>query len=665
MTESRQLLPVRILIVTSCALITSVSSAGENSLKLSGLFSNHMVLQRELPLRITGTSTPGDTVKVTLSDVADGTAEAKVTSDGSWDVSLPAQKAGGPYAMTVADSDETTVVQDLLIGDIWVCSGQSNMDFALKYSLNPQPEISQAQNSNLRFYQVQQNKALKPLEDLNPVSQWKVCTPDTAPDFSAVAYYFGQHIQREINIPIGLIQSAWGGTKVEWWTPAAGLEKFDAYKSDLTDVKNGKSDAQLAKDYPGLLSTWIAQVQAADPGNSAESSWAASDLDDSSWEKLKVPHDKRKGYLSENDGTLWHRRSFTVTDLEAAMSATLKLDCIDDLVIAFINGKQVGASQSAAARQSFKIAEGTLVAGENTIALQVINFGGAGGICGSADALKIIFSDAKADNSIKLAGDWKTKPGTELTKLPAPPATPLAIRPTVLYNAMIAPLQSFPIRGTIWYQGESNASHAEAPVYAEIFGNMITEWRKGWGIGDFPFLFVQLASYRDPSKEPAESSWAQLREAQEDVLSQVKNTAMASAIDIGEANDIHPKNKRDVGNRLALGALAIAYGKPVEHMGPLYESHKIDSEKIVLRFSHSKDLKTSGSQEVKGFAIAGKDGKFVWANAIIVGDTVSVSSDTINQPMAVRYGWSNYSIGNLYNGVGLPANPFRTDKPNL
>ncbi|MGB9624270.1 MAG: sialate O-acetylesterase [Phycisphaerae bacterium] len=478
----------------ACLFIFALPAAA--AVKLPAVIGDNMVLQRDMKVPIWGTADPGEKVTVTIGDQKAATTAG---ADGRWMVRLDPLKAGGPFEMTVAGNNKITL-KDILVGEVWVCSGQSNMAMTVKAAANAHEEISAAKYPDIRLFTVARKVAATPQSDTQ--GSWVRCSPETVGDFSAAAYYFGRHLYRELDVPIGLIHSSWGGTPAEAWTSRSTLEADPALKA--------------------IVDRWDEQIANA----------------------------RRAGNAAEN--------------------------------------------KRPAARGA--------------------------------------------------------KPPADLAASPG--------RPSSLYNGMIQPLIPYAIRGAIWYQGEANAGRAYQ--YRKLFPAMIQDWRKAWGQGDFPFLFVQLANFQPTKPEPSDSTWAELREAQTMTLSLPK-TGMAVIIDIGEAKDIHPKNKQDVGKRLALAALAIAYGKDVAYSGPMYDSMKIEGDRIRLTFKHVDGGLVAKDGKLKGFAIAGADRKFVWAEAQIDGDTVVVHSDKVARPVAVRYAWADNPECNLYNKAGLPASPFRTD----
>jgi len=651
----------RLLGITTLFITTTTVFAEETKLQLSGIFSDHMVLQREIDLKIWGKASPGDTVKVKFHN---SSVDGKADQTGKWQINLPSKKAGGPFELTVSDSNETTTIKDILVGDVWVCSGQSNMEFQLQRVFDAEETIKNSSNDKLRLFHVPRNKALKPLDEFDPGTVWTVSSPETTPKFSAVGYFFGQQLQKELDVPIGLINSSWGGTKAEWWTPLQGLQKQPFTKAEAEEMVNPEPDSKLTSDYRKASIGWQKNVMRRDPGiRKNDPIWAKPDFDDSKWDEITLPAMLEDFGLEDYDGSVWFRRDFDVTEEQSKKRATLNF-CVDDGDVTFVNGVQVGTVNTPNKIRNYTIMGGLLKPGKNTVAIQMWDWGKIGGICGDPASMKISFEGEEKSDLIALSGDWHYNKGLSLKDIPGRPTAPRVIRPTTLYNAMISPIIDFGIKGAIWYQGEANARSDSAPVYDELLATMITEWRNAWGLGDFPFYIVQLASYTKIEPEPTESDWAVLRESQDDVAKLVKNVAVASAIDIGEQDDIHPRNKKDVGKRLALAALEKTYGKKVESTGPTYRSHVIDGNRITITMDHASGLKTKDGGPAKGFAIAGKDGKFVWADAEIKGDIVVLSSNAVQEPVAARYGWATYSTGNLYNSSNLPANPFRTDKPS-
>ncbi|MBM3239904.1 sialate O-acetylesterase [Candidatus Poribacteria bacterium] len=507
----RQILynPVTILSFSLSLLFPALHADAD--VKLPAMISDNMVLQQGMEIPIWGIAEPGEQVTVTLGEQK---ANATADSEGRWIIKLEPLDAGGPYEITVAGKN-TIILYNVLVGEVWVCAGQSNMQWPVNMAANAEQEIAGSNYPTVRFFTVKRTVSDEPQEDTE--GSWVACSPETVKSFSAVGYFFGRYLRKELGIPVGLIHSSWGGTPAEAWTSRSTLESEPEFKPILDRWEQILANyPQEQEKYQKLLAQWEQEVE---------------------------------------------------------------------------NARKEG------------------------------------------------------------------KPEPNKPQPPIGPDHPY--RPAGLYNGMIAPLIPYAIKGAIWYQGESNA--VRAYQYRKLFPAMIHNWRHSWGQGDFPFLFVQLANFNAPKFQWTEGAWPELREAQLMTLALPK-TAMAVTIDIGETDDIHPKNKQDVGHRLGLAALAIAYDHDVVYSGPIYESMAVENDKVRLRFRHiDGGLMTKNGEQLIGFAIAGANPKFVWAEAKIDRDTVVVWSDQVPQPMAVRYAWADNPVCNLYNKAGLPASPFRTD----
>ena len=502
---------VKVGVFLSVLFVVAAVSASA-AVTVPSIIGDHMVLQQGMKAPIWGKADPTEAVTVKIGDCEE---KAVADAEGRWQVALSKLKAGGPFEMTIAGESNTITVSDILVGEVWVGSGQSNMAMAVRSCNNADQEIAEAGFPSIRLFSVERKVSGEPVDDC--VGAWTACTPETVPGFSAALYFFGRELHKELDVPLGLVHTSWGGTPAEAWTSYPSLEANPEFKPILDRWEN------IIANYPATLKAYEAKV--------------------AEWKKAA--------------------------------------------------------------------------------------------------------EKAKADG----------KPAPKKPRTTVGPGHPH--RAAGLFNGMIAPILPYAIQGAIWYQGESNASRAYQ--YRALFPAMIEDWREAWDQGPFPFLFVQLANFRAVEPEPAESDWAELREAQTMTLS-LKNTGMAVIIDIGEAEDIHPKNKQDVGKRLALAALAETYDKEIPYSGPIYKSMKVKDGEVELKFDHTDGgLVAKGGEALKGFAIAGADKKFVWADAVIDGKKVVVSSDQVPEPVAVRYAWAINPVCNLYNGAALPASPFRTD----
>jgi len=606
---------------------------GGNALavELNSLFSDNMIMQRNVPVKIYGKSTTNATVSVSF---ASRTIKVKVNAKtGKWLVKFPKMSAGGPYNITVKDSRSSKTINNILIGEVWVCSGQSNMKFELKYSKNGKESASLANDKLLRVFTVAKLPTVQPMD--NCTGKWNICTPKTAGDFSAVAYYFGKSLRKQLNVPVGLIVSSWGGTGAESWMSIEGLNSVSLLRHRVSGLKRDiakaiKSPRNLKKD---------------------DSKWMLTDYNDQNWKRIKLPHWwDYVLYPIEYDGVIWARKTINIPKSWAAKKLSLSLSKIDDYETTYFNGKEVGKEvRWSHKRRIYDIPASIVKSGKAVIAVRTVK-NGWGGIFGKKqDMYLALANDSK--KRIELAGEWHYQPSVLKFKTISPRLM------SSLYNGMINPLIKYPVKGVIWYQGEANANPNTAYTYRQIFPGLIRDWRKKWEQGDFPFYYVQLASFSTRLSK----SWAILRESQLKTLA-LANTGMAVAIDVGEAKDIHPKNKKDVGERLALWALAKDYDKKLEYSGPLYKKMKRNGSKIIISFSHANGLYAKNGK-LKGFEIAGKDKKFSPANAKISGSKVIVSSPGVKHPAIVRYAWKGYPTGcNLYNQEKLPASPFRTDK---
>jgi sialate O-acetylesterase len=593
-----------------------------------------MVLQQGTPVRIWGSAATGEQVTVALAgQQAAGTTDAQ----GRWQVQLAPLAAGGPHVMTVTGANVVTVT-NILVGEVWVAAGQSNMQMALN-AVNRPDEIASADWPQIRAFNVARDADIVPREDA--AGAWQTCSPKTVGDFSAAAYFFARELHRHLNVPVGIILSAWGGTAAEAWISRDGLQTEPVLQQAWEAFDR---DSRLAAQAPKELKV--------DDG-----AWMNPDFDDHTWKSITLPlYWDYVLYPIEYNGVIWARRSVDIPDAWAGKRLRLELT-VDDFEITYFEGQEIGrTSQHTLQLRSYEIPAERVRAGQASIAIQSTKIGW-GGIMGGKEKLRLSLADDPAQ-FLALAGEWKYAPAQLIW-------TSLSPRlPASLYNAMIAPLTPFTIRGTIWYQGEANAWQPSAFAYRKILPALIGDWRRLWEQGDFPFYFVQLPNFMAPSDDPnANSAWAVLRESQLETLA-VTNTGMAVAIDLGEANDIHPKNKWDVGRRLALAALDQTYAKPVAGRSPLPERVTFDGRQVRVRFSHAaQGLTTRDDGPVKGFALAGADGKFAWATAVIAGDSVLIENDTIATPASIRYAWADNPVGNLTGRNGLPASPFQAIKP--
>ena len=619
-------------------------------LEPAAIFSDHMVLQRDSEIPVWGTAAPGGKV-IVFFDGADYSAVAD--TDGNWEIQLPAMEAGGPFEMKIISESGTREYVDILMGDVWLCSGQSNMEWVLANTLDAETEIPRGDHPGIRQFKVPHASAVLPEETL-PGGAWERATPKTVGDFTAIGYYFAKQIEQQEAVAVGLINSSWGGSRIEPWMDADAL----GYANPAQVAEEQKAKQEASKQaFMEFLKTKLDTIPLADMGMSGEEAiWAREDTDDKAWDEMELPVLWEKAGWEGTDGVFWFRKMVSLGKGMQIQDATLSLGPVDDNDQTWFNGHPIGTTDQYNTNRVYRVPSKYLREGKNTITIRVTDTGGGGGIYGDAAQLHL----QAGAKTIPLAGKWKYKVGMVD---PGPASQGDNQQPTLLYNKMIHPILKFPIKGVLWYQGESNAGNPEdAGGYADLFKALISSWRKLFNKGDFPFLYVQLANFMEAKKDPGPSNWALLRESQDKAL-ELPNTGQAVIIDIGEAGDIHPRNKKDVGMRLALAAEHIAYGRDVVFSGPVVRNMQKEGSKMVLQFDHvGGGLVAGNGKPLNGFSIAGKNGKFTWANAVIKGETIEVSSKDIPNPVAVRYAWAdNPEEANLYNREGLPASPFRTD----
>jgi sialate O-acetylesterase len=626
---------------------------------LPACFTDNMVLQQRTKVNLWGTETPGKNFTITTS-WNNKTYKAAADAQGNWKIKISTPVYGGPYTITFNDGKITTL-KNILIGEVWVCSGQSNMEMKLTgfYGdvLNLSDELADAANyPGIRMLKIDNKTSFTPLTNVQTKGGWAICGPQTVRDFSAVAYFFAKNLFIDKHVPIGIINSTWGGTVAEAWTSGGALKTMPAFTPFVNAAEGGLTQQKLDERYQTELKEWIDTINVKDPGfQQGKLLWAESGFDDSAWQKMIVPTYWEQGGVPGYDGTMWFRKKVVIPAAWAGRDLKLNIGGIDDYDVSYFNGAEIGHTELFIYKRSYTIPGSLVKAGENTIAIRVFDNGGLGGI--NKGPLQLSLA-TDTTGQIDLAGNWVYHKANVLTQLPQPPSLSNSPnRPTLIYNAMINPILPYTIKGVIWYQGESNADRATQ--YRQLFPLLINDWRQKWGEGNFPFYFVQIANYNATDQPPA-ADWPALRDAQLSTLS-LPNTGMAVTIDIGDANRIHPQNKQEVGRRLALIARAKTYDENIPYSGPIYKSQVIKGNRIELEFTHTDNGLLAKSDTLKGFTISGADKKFYPANAVIAGDKVIVSSSDVANPVAVRYAWANNPLCNLYNGATLPASPFCTD----
>ena len=611
-----------------------------------------MVLQRDINLKIWGRASKGEVVKIKFNGKS---AKAKAGNDGKWMAFLPPMKAGGPYSMEITGKNKITL-KDVLIGDVWLCSGQSNMVHQMAlHNITYANEIAQANYSQIRHFWIPTLTCLTgPKEDL-PTGYWKWANPQDVNQFSAVAYFFARKIYEKYHVPIGLINASVGGTPIEAWTSEEGLKDFP---SILPIIQKNKDTAYVNSTNRAAFANRTIKKEE-DNGLVSAIKWYEVNYVPKGWQTINIPGYWEDQGAKDLNGVVWYRKEIDIPQSMSGVPAKVFLGRIVDADILYINGAQVGNTTYQYPQRRYSLPAGTLKPGKNIFVVRVTNTFGKGGFV--PDKPYLIEAGGQ---TLDLKGYWQYKVGEAYAPVRGGFGGGISVQnsPTALYNAMVAPTINYGIKGILWYQGESNERNASE--YKNLLPALINDWRNKWGEGKIPFLYVQLPNFMDAQYLPSESNWAVLREAALKTLS-VPNTAMAVTIELGEWNDIHPDNKKDVGERLALGALKLAYGeKDIVASGPLYQSSKIEGNKIIVSFtSTGSGLISIDEEELNQFAIAGADKKFVWAKAKIEGDKVVVWNGEIAQPMYVRYAWSDNPFGaNLYNKENLPASPFRTDE---
>ena len=621
----------------------------EADVRLPKLIGSQMVLQRDMPVKIWGWADPGEQVSLTLNKQ---TKSVRTGRNGHWTVTLDPMPAGGPFEMRIAGKNEL-ILSNILVGDVWICSGQSNMEWPVRQSNDAEAEIAAARFPRRRLFTVAHRLGTSPIEDYDS-GEWTVCTPENIADFSAVGYFFGRELHRELDVPVGLIDMSWGGTHVETWTSPEAIELLEGMEGFADSLRNFDEKKVVEQARQNLMER-IGEIPERDPGFSeGVAVWADPDYDRSDWATMELPELWENAGLEGFDGIVWFSRTVECGPEVEISPVVLHLGPIDDSDIAWVNGRKVGETLDRYnEKRAYRLPAGTFRTGTNLVVVRVEDTGGGGGIWGKPEDLYLEYGGGTTD----LSGQWNYRIGEGSSQLGLGPNS----MPSLLFNGMVYASLNAGIRGVIWYQGESNAGRAFQ--YRQAFQNMILDWRSRRAQGDFPFLFVQLANFMEPVWEPRESAWAELREAQSIAL-RLPITGMACAIDIGEADDIHPRNKQEVGRRLSLLALSHSYDRHLVSSGPVFKSVQLEGERVRVVFQHAgSGLEVRDRYGyVNGFALAGEDGRFFWARAECRGNAVVVQSEMVPDPRYVRYGWAdNPDDLNLYNREGLPAVPFRTD----
>ena len=632
-------------------LICISGQIAQAQVRLPKIFADHMVLQQNQPIRVWGWAKPGEKVSVNLNDQK---ASASTSKDGKWMVSLPAQKAGGPSVLSVKGRNQI-ILNDVMIGEVWLCSGQSNMEFNLKSSLFGNAEIAKSDNPQIRQFKVPNRMSAVPQDDLDG-GNWQISSAETSGDFSAVAYYYAKKLSAELKVTVGIINASWGGTFIESWLSFQSLHSLPNYSQyhELSQTELDNWFSATEKKYYQIFSSL--GITNRDSIREDSLVWRKPGFDDNKWLTAKLPQRFDYDLLPRFDGVVWFRREINIPEEVAKKGITIQLGRVDDYDITYINGEKVGSTMGVYASREYQIQPEKLKAGKNTIAIRVLDYWERGGFLDTASE----FSISSGNWEQSLAGDWKMTIG----KLSFMWIRTPNVHPNLLFNGMLSPILPYSFKGAIWYQGENNVLFASQ--YQQVLPELIKDWRKNFFNGDFPFYLVQLPNINsiNSNSQHGGSDWADLRESQTSAL-KLPNTGMVVTIDLGDSTNVHPKDKTELARRLAMLALKNTYGQQLgEVASPMILNSKIKANKVELRFSNigSGLIAHDKYGYLKGFELAGADQKFYYAKAAIEGERMIVSSDEVSNPVAVRYAWSsNPSDANLYNKEGFPTAPFRTD----
>lgn len=615
-------------------------------ISLPNIFSDNMVLQREVAIPIWGWASPGEKIEVKFHDQV---KKIKCDKSGKWFVNLAPESAGGPYILSVKGKN-LIEIKNVLVGEVWLCSGQSNMEWSVEQSKDFKSEKLKANNPLIRHIKVPRAMNSVTNRDI-PASKWEISDSNTVGAFSAVAYFFAKNICDSLKIPVGIINSSWGGTNVETWISKEGFESSPEFKEQMSGLPNFSLDTLIKKNIEaGEIR--LGKLQGHELHDKDSLFFTKTSYDDRSWHTIVQPGLWEGQEIGEIDGVVWLRKTFELSVDDLQNDAILELSTIDDEDITYVNGTKIGESNLWNIFRKYRIPKGILKQGKNVIAIRILDTGGGGGIYG--DSMDVKLTTGK--KVIPLYGNWKYR------VLTIRESTGPNNYPSLCYNAMIYPLKPFAIRGFLWYQGESNADMAYQ--YRTSFPLLINDWRNKWSNPNLPFYFVQLATFKTTGNSNSGCAWAELREAQSNTL-KLPNTGMCVTTDIGDPLDIHPTNKQEVGKRLSKIALNNIYNKPMIFSGPTFKSMKKSDSKLILSFDNiGSGLEAHDKYGyLKGFEIAGADRVFHFARAYIKGDNVIVECDLVPDPVAVRLGWiGDASECNLFNKEGLPASPFRSDE---
>jgi len=636
-------------LIISILLLHSYTVYGQ--VRLPKLVSDGMVLQREKPVNVWGWANPGEKVKLRINS---HTFKTITSDDGKWKIVLPGQKAGGPFEMEIMASN-TIKLKNILFGDVWLCSGQSNMELPMsRVAVLYRKEIESSANPNIRFFQVPVRWDYNNLHEDISGGKWEEANPQSILKYTAVGYFLAHDLYEKYQVPVGIIQCAAGGSCAESWISEVSLKAIPEQHQIAKQLSDTTYMLNLLASEKASQAKWFGELRKNDLGRKGVP-WFNPSFDDSSWPTFQLPSSFVEAEMDFRNGAVWFRKQIDLPENCSGRTAILELGRIVDSDSVFVNGTLVGNVSYQYPPRRYNVPSGILKVGKNNITIKVISQSGIGAFI--KDKPYQLLVDGQ---TFDLKGLWKYNIGAKCD--PCPASTFFPGKPLGLYNAMLYPMVNYTLKGMVWYQGESNTGRADE--YKSVLSILIAEWRKLWGQGELPFLFVQLPDFLEPKNEPSDGDWATMRDQQLKTLS-VPNTAMVVTIGLGEWNDIHPLRKKEVGQRLALAAEKLAYGdNEVVASGPTYQSMKIVRNKIELSFANcDSGLGTSDGKLLKHFAIAGTDKKFVWGKAEIKGNKIIIWNDTIAHPEVVRYAWADNPAGaNLCNKEGLPASPFTTER---
>lgn len=629
-------------------IVMATSLLVNAQIKMPHIFSNHMVLQRNAAIPVWGTAPANKLITLEMNGLK---TEVTSSTSGNWKAYLPSFDAGGPYTLTIKQNDNsnaTITFTDVLIGDVWLASGQSNMEWQVQQAKDATAEIKNANYPNIRYFNVPHNKSLKPENDTQN-SSWQVCDTNSVKTLSAVAYYFSRELNTDLKVPIGIVQTTWGGTPVEAWTSREALLSSPISRQRVLS-NDTLTTTHFVKDSTDLIKFWDIVYN---PKNEADKKITQSTFDDSKWAELDMPKTFKDWGIPFYEGMVWLRKQVNVPASFLGKDLTLNLGHPEMNYSLYFNGHEICKTQwNANLSHSYTIPAALVKNGANTIAVRMAVLWGGGGFNPPADQMRL----TDGTTNISLTGNWKYQKDIEPT---LPKIYNYQYYPTYLYNAMVNPVVPYGLKGFIWYQGEANDSAAYN--YRSLLPMMMNDWRVRFQQGYLPFLIVQLPNYMKAKGEPSESQWAEMREAQW-MASHQPNSGLVCTIDLGNPDNIHPINKQPVGHRLALVAKKSVYGIDCVASGPEFESFKVEGKKVIVHFKTASPLCLQNRKELKGFAIAGADQKFYWADAKIDGNNVILSCKDVPAPVAVRYNWADNPDGNLFNSNNLPTIPFRTDR---